>query len=111
MKEKKNQDLFKAIEVFFAQRIYIWFILYTGGLRYWSKDYVPPQLSKIENNKPYLIPRLPHKFDASNVETTAYALLVHVKKQAVIQKEIVKWLNTQRSTDGGWASTQVILFI
>ncbi|XP_054709212.1 CD109 antigen-like [Uloborus diversus] len=77
-----------------------------GGLRYWSKDYVPPPLSKVENNRPYLIPRLPHKYEASNVETTAYALLVHVKKTAVIQREIVAWLNSQRSTDGGWASTQ-----
>lgn len=63
----------------------------------------------MENNRPYLIPRLPHKYDASNVETTAYALLVHVKRQAVIQKEIVHWLNTQRSRDGGWSSTQVFI--
>ncbi|XP_035217287.1 CD109 antigen-like isoform X3 [Stegodyphus dumicola] len=78
----------------------------SAGLRYWSKDYVPPLLSKVENNRPYVVPRLPHKYDALNVETTAYALLVHVKRHAVIQKEIVAWLNTQRSTDGGWASTQ-----
>ncbi|KAG8180373.1 hypothetical protein JTE90_025423 [Oedothorax gibbosus] len=78
----------------------------SGSLRYWSKDYVPPLLTKIENNRPHVLPRLPHAYDALNVETTAYALLVHVKRQAVIQKEIVQWLNTQRSTDSGWASTQ-----
>lgn len=77
-----------------------------GGLRYWSRDHVAPPLIKIENNRPFLMPRLPTKYDASNVETTAYALLVHVARQAVIQKEIVEWLNIQRGTDGGWASTQ-----
>ncbi|XP_042896102.1 CD109 antigen isoform X6 [Parasteatoda tepidariorum] len=77
-----------------------------AGTRYWSKDIVLPTLARVENNRPYVMPRLPHKYDSVNVETTAYALLVHVKRQAVIQREIVQWLNTQRSTANGWASTQ-----
>ncbi|GFR30237.1 CD109 antigen [Trichonephila clavata] len=78
----------------------------TAGLCYWSREIVPPPLIRIENNRPHLMPRLPHRYDASNVETTAYALLTHVKRQAVIQREIVHWLNGQRTTDHGWASTQ-----
>ncbi|GFT36737.1 c3 and PZP-like alpha-2-macroglobulin domain-containing protein 8, partial [Nephila pilipes] len=78
----------------------------TAGLCYWSREPVPPPLIRIENNRPHLMPRLPHRYDASNVETTAYALLTHVKRQAVIQREIVHWLNGQRTTDHGWASTQ-----
>ncbi|GFY52236.1 CD109 antigen [Trichonephila inaurata madagascariensis] len=79
----------------------------TAGLCYWSREPVPPPLIRIENNRPHLMPRLPHRYDASNVETTAYALLTHVKRQAVIQREIVHWLNGQRTTDHGWASTQI----
>ncbi|XP_013776899.1 CD109 antigen-like isoform X2 [Limulus polyphemus] len=78
----------------------------TSGLVYWGKEPVPPPKTTIENNRPYLIPRLPHKYDSSNIAATAFGLLVHVARQAVIQKEIVRWLSTQRLTDGGWASTQ-----
>ncbi len=63
---------------------------------------------KLENNKPFLLPRLPHKYDSENIEATAYALLVYVARQELVHIEpIVKWLNTQRLYDGGWASTQV----
>lgn len=75
-------------------------------MRYWSRVQLPPPTTTIENNRPYLLARLPNVDDASNIETTAYGLLVHVNRQAVIQKEIVEWLNTQRLWDGGWASTQ-----
>ncbi|KAH7984189.1 hypothetical protein HPB52_017848 [Rhipicephalus sanguineus] len=78
----------------------------TSGMRYWSRTELPAPSVVIENNKPYLHPRLPYIYDASNVETTAYGLLVHVARQAVVQKEIVEWLNTQRLSYGGWASTQ-----
>lgn len=78
----------------------------TSGMRYWSRGDLPPPPVVIENNRPYLQPRLPYVYDASNVESTAYGLLVHVARQAVIQKEIVDWLNSQRLSHGGWASTQ-----
>lgn len=74
---------------------------------YWAKEPVKGPTTKIENTRPYLISRLPDKYDASNIETTAYGLLVHIERNAVIQREIVEWLNTQRLMDGGWASTQV----
>lgn len=77
-----------------------------GGLMYWGKEHVPPPPFKMENQKPFLLPRLPYKYDASNIETTAYALLVYVSKQELMIENIVKWLNAQRLTDGGWASTQ-----
>lgn len=79
-------------------------------MRYWSRERVKGPTTKIENTRPYIISRLPHKYDASNIEATAYALLVHVERNAVIQREIVEWLNSQRLTYGGWASTQVIYF-
>ncbi|KAG0416492.1 hypothetical protein HPB47_006391 [Ixodes persulcatus] len=78
----------------------------TGGMRYWSRSDLPAPPVLIENNRPYLYPRLPFTNDASNVETTSYGLLVHVARQAVVQKEIVEWLNTQRLSHGAWASTQ-----
>lgn len=77
-----------------------------SGMRYWGRESIPPPKTQIENNRPFLLPRLPHKYDSSNIITTAYGLLVHLAKQAVIQKEIVEWLNYQRLHDGGWASTQ-----
>ncbi|KAF7387314.1 CD109 antigen-like [Vespula maculifrons] len=77
-----------------------------GGLTYWGRESVPPPPQKLENQKPFLLPRLPYKYDAENIETTAYALLVYVARQEVMIEPIVKWLNAQRLTDGGWASTQ-----
>lgn len=45
-----------------------------------------------------------------NIEATAYALLVYVPRHdEYITDGIVKWLNTQRLLDAGWASTQVCI--
>lgn len=77
-----------------------------SGSRYWSKIPLTGPRYAIENNRPYLLPRLPHEYDALNIETTGYALLTHIQKTAVIQKEIVEWLNANRLHTGGWASTQ-----
>ncbi|RWS29912.1 CD109 antigen-like protein, partial [Leptotrombidium deliense] len=77
-----------------------------NGMRYWGKEPVPAPKTQIESNRPYIFPRSPHKYESLNVETTAYALLVYIAKQAVIQKEIVEWLNTYRLHHGGWSSTQ-----
>ncbi|OXA62186.1 Complement C3 [Folsomia candida] len=80
---------------------------FEGGLAYWGREKVPVPDFKLENNKPFLLPRLPHKYDSENIEATAYALLVYVARQELVFVEpIVKWLNTQRLYDGGWASTQ-----
>ncbi|XP_049816717.1 CD109 antigen isoform X1 [Schistocerca nitens] len=77
-----------------------------GGLTYWGKIRVPQPPYKLENQKPFFLPRLPYIYDSTNVETTAYALLTYVARQEVNLDYIVKWLNSQRLTDGGWASTQ-----
>nr|CAD7260154.1 unnamed protein product [Timema shepardi] len=77
-----------------------------GGLTYWGKEAVPAPPYKMENQKPFMLPRLPYKYDSSNIEATAYALLTYVARQEVLTDPIVKWLNAQRLTDGGWASTQ-----
>lgn len=76
-----------------------------GGLMYWAREPVPQPPYKIENQKPFLLPRLPYKYDSENIEATAYALLVYVERQEILVDYIVRWLNTQRLTDGGWAST------
>lgn len=76
-----------------------------GGLMYWSREHLPQPPYKIENQKPFLLPRLPYKYDAENVEATAYGLMVYVARQEIFVDNIVRWLNTQRLTDGGWAST------
>lgn len=73
---------------------------------YWGKDFVPLPPTKMENQKPFVLPRLPYKYDSINIETTAYALLVYVARKEPFVDDIVKWLNSQRLTDGGWASTQ-----
>lgn len=77
-----------------------------SGMRYWSREYLAPIKVQMENNRPYILPRLPDAYESVNVETTAYALLVHLAKQAVIQKEIVEWINTHRLFVGAWSSTQ-----
>ncbi|XP_034950028.1 CD109 antigen [Chelonus insularis] len=77
-----------------------------GEFIYWGRQDVPLPPVKMENQKPYSLPRLPYEYDCENVETTAYALLVYVARQESNLEGIVKWLNSQRLTDGGWASTQ-----
>lgn len=78
-----------------------------GGLMYWGRDVVPQPPFKVENQKPFLLPRLPYEYDAENIESTSYALLTYVARQEILVERIVMWLNAQRLTDGGWASTQV----
>lgn len=77
-----------------------------GGYIYWGDDAVPLPTFKLENNKPFLLPRLPFDHDSGNIEATAYALLVYNLRQEMFIDPIVKWMNSQRLHDGGWASTQ-----
>ncbi|CAH2004526.1 unnamed protein product [Acanthoscelides obtectus] len=78
---------------------------FEGGLLYWGRHAIPQPPYKIENQKPFLLPRLPYEYDSENIEATAYALMVYVARQEIYVDNIVRWLNTQRLTDGGWAST------
>ncbi|EGI57831.1 PREDICTED: CD109 antigen [Acromyrmex echinatior] len=77
-----------------------------GEYRYWGREHVPSPPSKIENQKTFRLPRLPFNYDSENIETTSYALLVYVARQELMLEPIVKWLNVQRLTNSGWASTQ-----
>ncbi|KYN20816.1 PREDICTED: CD109 antigen [Trachymyrmex cornetzi] len=77
-----------------------------GEHRYWGREHVPPPPTKQENQKSFRLPRLPYNYDSENIETTSYALLVYVARQELMLEPIVRWLNVQRLTDGGWASTQ-----
>lgn len=78
----------------------------TGEFSYWGNDQLPLPPTKLENQKYFSLPRLPYEFDSLNIETTAYALLTYVSRQEILVESIVSWLNAQRLTDGGWASTQ-----
>lgn len=79
---------------------------HVGEFMYWGNEDVPAPPTKLENQKYFSLPRLPYKYDALNIETTAYALLVYVSRRDLWVDPIVTWLNAQRLTDGGWASTQ-----
>lgn len=61
-----------------------------GGLMYWGRETVPQPPYKIENQKPFLLPRLPYKYDAENIEATAYGLMVYVARQEVFVDYIVR---------------------
>ncbi|XP_026743707.1 CD109 antigen [Trichoplusia ni] len=78
---------------------------YEGGLSYWGREPVPQPPYKMENQKPFLLPRLPYRYDSNNIAATAYALLACMDHQDN-NEAIVMWLNAQRLKDGGWASTQ-----
>lgn len=74
---------------------------FDGGLLYWGRKRIPQPPTKVENQKPFLLPRLPYEYDSENIETTALGLLVYVARQEIFVDNIVRWLNTQRLTDGG----------
>lgn len=104
-KHSRKEGMFIIqILIYVLESIYIQY--FVGGLMYWGKEFVPLPPTKMENQKPFLLPRLPYKYDSINIETTAYALLVYVARKEPFVDDIVKWLNSQRLTDGGWASTQ-----
>lgn len=77
-----------------------------GEYKYWGRERVGLPPEKMENQKPFRLPRLPYKYDSENIEATAYGLLVCVDRQQYDLEPMVKWLNAQRLTDSGWATTQ-----
>ncbi|GAB6022547.1 hypothetical protein CHUAL_006653 [Chamberlinius hualienensis] len=78
----------------------------TEGKLYWSPVERPEQEIYTDNQRDLRFPRLPFNYDALSVEATAYALLVYIAKEGLWQEKIVEWLNTMRSNDGGFISTQ-----
>lgn len=111
MKQSKCGKMYVGLKVSLLGNCITKFVhlLLLGGLMYWGKEAVPPPPYKMENQKPFSLPRLPYKYDSTNIQATAYALLTYVARQELMIDPIVKWLNSQRLTDGGWASTQVII--
>ncbi|KAK9732382.1 Alpha-2-macroglobulin family [Popillia japonica] len=77
-----------------------------NGMAYCGREPIPDPPTKTENQRPFSLARLPYKYDAENIEATAYALLVYVQRRELIVEGLVNWLNSQRLTDGGWASTK-----
>ncbi|XP_015919307.1 CD109 antigen [Parasteatoda tepidariorum] len=76
------------------------------GMVYWSPDDIVSSEILYQNQRPFILPRLPSKYDSVAVEATAYALLVYVRYNGIITDQIVKWLNTMRTTDEGFISSQ-----
>lgn len=79
------------------------------GTIYWNAVDATPQEEKVQGGDEFPVPlhsrytRLPSK----DVEMTAYALLAHVaRKKTADAYPIVKWLSNQRSSFGGFHSTQ-----
>lgn len=75
---------------------------------YWSPEPIVSSEILYQNQRPFILPRLPGKYDAVAVEATAYALLVYVRYNGILQDRIVRWLNTMRNTDHGFISSQVL---
>ncbi|GFQ90018.1 pregnancy zone protein, partial [Trichonephila clavata] len=76
------------------------------GMVYWSPEPISSSEVLYQNQRPFTLPRLPNKYDSVAVEATAYALLVYVRYNGVIIDQIVKWLNTMRTTDEAFISSQ-----
>lgn len=73
---------------------------------YWSRSPVKTNGVVYENQRPFILPRLPSEQDAVAVETTAYSLLVYLARDGIgeIQERTVTWLNTMRMVEGGFVS-------
>ncbi|XP_050694367.1 pregnancy zone protein-like [Eriocheir sinensis] len=73
---------------------------------YWGEDLVPLPSYRVESQRPHLQPRRQHRHDAGNVAATAYALRLYSLRSELMTPSIMRWLQSQRSHDGGWMSTQ-----
>ncbi|GBN40425.1 hypothetical protein AVEN_154158-1, partial [Araneus ventricosus] len=76
------------------------------GMVYWSPEPISSAEVLYQNQRPFTLPRLPNKYDSVAVEATAYALLVYVRYNGVIIDQIVKWLNSMRTTDQAFMASQ-----
>ncbi|XP_022908255.2 CD109 antigen [Onthophagus taurus] len=76
-----------------------------NGYAYCGRERLPDPPTKTENQRPFSLPRLPYTYDSENIEATSYALLVYVQRREILVDAMVNWLNSQRLTNGGWAST------
>ena len=79
----------------------------TGG-EYWSRDEIPRNPTRIDENIPYLFPREVWPHEGSAVQATGYGLMVYlINNRLADSVPIMKWLQTMRNSIGGFASTRV----
>ncbi|XP_065199641.1 ovostatin-like [Planococcus citri] len=76
------------------------------GYIYWSQTPIPSNPVKLENQRPYRMPRLYQKTDSQAVEATSWALLVYLANEGVtpVVENIVKWLISTRMSNYGFIS-------
>jgi len=78
-----------------------------GGMTHWETGTESePDPSVPVWRRPY------HRAGASNIEMTAYGLLVYTAEHKVFSgTPILKWLASQRNPNGGFSSSQVRLVL
>ena len=98
-------------------QIYIvyFYFFFTANEIYFSDSGMPENPSDFVNTVRYLLPRTELKNDAYAIQSTAYAMMAHMKHNGMgvetetkIQRDsMMKWLNSMRNFIGGFSSTQV----
>ena len=85
------------------------FMTLTEAYIYWSAEPIPPNSVNISNGHYYLYPRQGQPHEARAIQASAYGLMVYLLNNKYQESiPIMKFLQTQRNTDGGFASTQVL---
>lgn len=85
---------------------------YHDNMLYWSPEIIESnRMSEEVSQRDLIQPKDPQTFDSEAVETTAYALLVYLFRDAISgdQEKMVLWLNSMRTSDGGFGSTTASL--
>ena len=79
-----------------------------GEFIYWSLQEIPKNPIEIVNTIMYQMPRQDQPHESAAVHGTAYGLMVYLLNNRYEESiPIMKWLQTQRNTDGGFAGPQV----
>lgn len=90
--------------------------IFSDGNIFWSKLHIPSNPVKLENQKPYRMPRLYLEANSYAVEATSWALLVYLAKEGVtpLVENIVKWLISMRMLNYGFVSlvvgTKIVIY-
>lgn len=81
---------------------------FTDGMKHWSKQEPDNTIKEYEyEDRVVFVPPHPQA-TASEIETTAYALLTFVKNDMFSYAiPVMKWLVSQQNSLGGYSSTQV----
>lgn len=77
-----------------------------GDQAYWSKEKIPPPPVKIQNQRPFLLPRTYMEGLSETIQATSIALLVSLIREGVtpLADKIVLTLNTLRMSNSGFVS-------